>query len=146
MDVVIVGNCGCGLCTMKETGSAIAAEYIGIPSVCIGAPSFIAQIHSTGVNRGVPVLRSAEYPGAFASQTESELEVNTRKIVWPQVKAALLTPITAEEVALYANAGELPYDQIIFDGTFDEVQEFCLANGWTDGLPIIPPTQEKVEE
>lgn len=146
VDVVVVGNCGCGLCTMKETGSAIAAEYIGIPSVCIGAPSFIAQIHSTGVNRGVPVLRSAEYPGAFASHTEAELEVNTRQVVWPQVKAALLTPITAEEVALYANAGELPYNQIIFDGTFDEVQEFCLANGWTDGLPIIPPTPEKVEE
>ena len=58
-----------------------------------------------------------------------------------QVKAALLTPITAEEVALYANAGELPYDQIIFDGAFDEVQEFCLANGWTDeNLPAPPIT------
>ena len=135
VDVVIAGNCGCGLCTMKETGSAIAAEYIGIPSVCIGAPSFIAQIHSTGVNHGVPVLRAVEYPGAFASHTETELEINTRQVVWPQVKTALLTPITAEEFSLYANAGELPYDQIIFDGTFDEVQEFCLANGWTDGLP-----------
>lgn len=47
-DAVIVGNCGCGLCTTKETGNAIAAEYIGIPTVTIGAPTFIAQIHSTG--------------------------------------------------------------------------------------------------
>lgn len=146
VDVVVAGNCGCGLCTMKETGSAIAAEYVGIPSVCVGAPSFIAQIHSTGVNRGVPVLRAAEYPGAFASHTPQELEDNTRQVVWPQVKAALLTPITEEEIALYAHSGELPYDQIVFDGTYDEVQEFCLANGWSDGLPIVPPTQEKVEE
>lgn len=146
VDVVIAGNCGCGLCTMKETGSSIAAEYIGIPTVTVGAPSFIAQIHSTGVNRGVPVLRSAEYPGAFAAHTVEELETNTRQVVWPRVKEALLTPITAEEISLYANAGELPYDQIIFDGTWDEVQEFCLASGWTDGLPVVPPTQEKVEE
>lgn len=146
VDIVIAGNCGCGLCTMKETGSAIAAEYIGIPSVCVGAPSFIAQIHSTGVNRGVPVLRSAEYPGAFASHTEEELIANTREIVWPQIKSALLSPITEDEIALYAPNGELPYDQIIFDGTYDEVQEFCLASGWTDGLPIVPPTQERVDE
>ena len=146
VEIVIAGNCGCGLCTMKETGSSIAAEYIGIPSVTIGAPGFIAQIHSTGVNRGVPVLRSAEYPGAFAAHTVEELEANTRTVVWPRVKEALMNPITETEAALYANAAEIPYDQLVFDGTYDEVQEFCQANGWTDGLPIVPPTQQKVQE
>ena len=67
VEAVIVGNCGCGLCTTKETGDSIAAEYIGIPTVTVAAPTFVAQVHSTGVNRGVPVLRTAEYPGAFAS-------------------------------------------------------------------------------
>ncbi len=33
VDAVISGNCGCGLCTPKEVGSCIAAEYLGIPSV-----------------------------------------------------------------------------------------------------------------
>ena len=31
VDAVISGNGGCGLCTPKETGSCITAEYIGIP-------------------------------------------------------------------------------------------------------------------
>ena len=35
VDAVISGNGGCGLCTPKETGSCIAAEYLGIPSVII---------------------------------------------------------------------------------------------------------------
>ena len=69
IDAVISGNCGCGLCTTKETGSSIAAEYMGIPTVTVGAPVFIKQIHSTGVNRGVPVLRTAEYPGPFSSHS-----------------------------------------------------------------------------
>ena len=65
VDAVIVGNCGCGLCTTKETGDSIAAEYAGIPSVTVGGPAFIAQIHSTGVNRGVPVSPVQNIPAPF---------------------------------------------------------------------------------
>src|SRR5947209_9623375 len=30
-------------------------------------------------------------------------------------------------------------------GDFAAVQEFFHANGWTDGLPVVPPTEEAVE-
>ncbi|MCR4683745.1 MAG: hypothetical protein K5647_10485 [Clostridiales bacterium] len=146
VDAVISGNCGCGLCTTKETGSAIAAEYIGIPTVTVGAPTFTAQIHSTGVNRGVPVLRSAEYPGAFASHSTEELIRNTRDIVWPQIVDALTKEITQAEIDLYANAGERPYDEIIYYGSFEDVQDYLAWNEWTDGLPVVPPTDEKIRE
>ena len=33
-----------------------------------------------------------------------------------------------------------------FLGTLDEVQKFFIRNNWTDGLPIIPPTEERVQE
>lgn len=146
IDAVITGNCGCGLCTTKECGNSIAAEYIGIPAVTIGAPTFIAQIHSTGVNRGVPVLRSAEYPGAFASHSTEELKKNTREALWPQIKKALTEEITKEEIALYAPEGKRPADEIIYYGSYDEVQEFMQINDWTDGLPVVPPTDEKIQE
>lgn len=144
VDAVISGNCGCGLCTTKESGSAIAAEYIGIPTVTVGAPTFIAQIHSTGVNRGVPVLRTAEYPGAFASHSTQELLKNTRETVFPQVVKGLTEAITQAEIDLYANDGKRPYDEIIYYGNFDEIQAYFRVNDWTDGLPIVPPTDEKV--
>lgn len=146
IDAVICGNCGCGLCTAKESGSAIAAEYVGIPSVTVGAPAFIAQIHSVGVNRGVPVLRTAEYPGAFATHTTAELKENARRTVFPQIEEALTSLITAEEVALYENDGERPYDEVIYYGDNDEVQDFFLSNNLTDGLPVIPPTDARVKE
>ncbi len=146
VDAVISGNCGCGLCTTKESGSAIAAEYIGIPTVTVGAPGFIAQIHSTGTSRGVPVLRTAEYPGAFSAHSEEELKTNAREVVWPQIIEALTEPITQEEIDEYAADGERPFDEIVYDGTYEDIQEFCLVNGWTDGLPVTPATDEKVQE
>jgi len=132
------------LCTTKESGSAIAAEYIGIPSVTVGAPTFIAQIHSTGVNRGVPVLRTAEYPGAFASHSTQELLKNTRETVFPQIVEGLTGEITQAEIDLYANDGKRPFDEIVYYGNYDEIQEYCRVNSWTDGLPVVPPTDEKV--
>ena len=146
IDAIISGNCGCGLCTTKESGSSIAAEYLGIPTVTVGAPTFIAQIHSTGVNRGVPVLRTAKYPGAFAPHSEEELRRNTREILWPQVEEALTAPITQAEADQYATAGKRPYDEVVYTGTFEEVQEFCQINEWTDGLPVTPPTDAAVWE
>lgn len=146
VEAVIVGNCGCGLCTTKETGSAIAAEYIGIPTVTIGSPTFIQQIHSTGVNRGVPVLRTAEYPGAFASDSTETLKQNATEILWPQIKNALTTQITKAEIAEHAPTGKRPYDEIIYYGNYDEVQEYLMVNNFTDGLPCVPPTDEAIQE
>ncbi len=89
LDAVVSGNGGCGLCTPKETGSCIAAEVLGIPSVMIAAPGFVKQAKATAASAGLAELRVAEYPGAFASHTREELLANTRKILWPQIKSAL---------------------------------------------------------
>ena len=89
VDAVISGNGGCGLCTPKETGSCIAAEALGIPSVMIAAPGFVKQAKATARAAGLATLGVAEYPGAFASHTRKELLANTRNVLWPQVKAGL---------------------------------------------------------
>ncbi|MCM1403962.1 MAG: hypothetical protein NC133_00410 [Prevotella sp.] len=146
VDAVICGNGGCGICTMKETGSAIAAEYIGIPAVMVASPTFVEEVHSIGVSRGVPVVRTAEYPGAFASHTEKQLKENARHVVWPQIKTALTKQITKAEIKLYENEGERPYDEIIYYGNNDQVQDYMKYNEWTDGLPVGLPTQAKVKE
>jgi len=36
--------------------------------------------------------------------------------------------------------------EIVFTGSFEEVNELFLRNQWSDGLPIVPPTIEKIEE
>ena len=44
----------------------------------------------------------------------------------------------------------LPPAQALLSSNFfdvldaDEAIEFCYAKGWTDGLPVVPPTQARV--
>lgn len=146
VDAVISGNCGCGLCTPKECGSCIAAEYIGVPAVAIAAPTFVRQVFYTSLNNGVPAPRVAEYPGAFASHTQNELIRNTREVLWPQIVKALTTPITPEEIAQNARRDKGDIRDDAFYGSIDEIQQHFREQRWSDGLPIIPPTFERVSE
>lgn len=146
VQAVISGNAGCGLCTVKETGSSIAAEYLGIPAVTIAAPSFVNQVYSTAVNHGVPAPRVAVYPGAFAAHSPEELVRNIRKVVWPQIVKALTEPITEAEIAERQKTAKGFPREPVFVGTIDEVNQFFIEQRWSDGLPIIPPTVERVEE
>ncbi len=146
VDAVISGNCGCGLCTPKECGSCIAAEYIGIPAVAIAAPTFVGQVFYTSLNNGVPAPRVAEYPGAFAAHTHEELIRNTRDILWQQIVKALTTPITDEEIAGNTKREKGDIRDDVFYGTIDEIQNHFREQRWSDGLPIVPPTFERVSE
>ena len=146
VDAVISGNGGCGICTPEETGSCIAAEYLGIPSVMIAAPGFDEQAVVTALNNGVPALRVAVYPGAFATHTTEQLKDNTREVLWPQIQQALTTPISTEELEAnkQLDAGDLR--AVIYNATISDVNDFFQEMSWSDGLPIIPPTVERVNE
>lgn len=146
IDAVISGNCGCGICTVKETGNGLAAEYAGIPAVVVGAEAFVPQIESTGYNRGVPVVRTAAYPGAFANDTTEEQQRKAREILFPQIVTALTTQITQDEIDRIAGAiAGVNYDDIVFTGSYERVQQFYEVYEMSDGLTVVPPTRDKVD-
>ena len=144
IDAVISGNGGCGLCTPKEMGSCIAAEYSGIPSVMIAAPGFSAQARLAAQIAGVKMPRIAVYPGAFSAHTRDELLKNTRNVLYPQIINALTTPFSQAEKSSASQNNTS--DEIVYNGDLDEINLYFTQNGWTDGLPIIPPTQARVAE
>jgi hypothetical protein len=106
----------------------------------------VNQIYSTAVTHGVPAPRAATYPGAFSAHTPEELARNTREVVWPQIVAALAEPITEAEIAERRKAGAGDPKDRVFAGTIEGVNRFFTEQRWSDGLPIIPPTAERVEE
>ena len=144
IDAVISGNGGCGLCTPKEMGSCIAAEYSGIPSVMIAAPGFSDQAKIAARTAGVMIPRIAIYPGAFSAHTRDELLKNTRNILYPQIVKALTEPFSETEKSSVESNNTA--NEIVYKGNLDEINLYFTQNGWTDGLPIIPPTPERVAE
>ena len=58
--------------------------------------------------------------------------------------SALTRPLTKEEKSPKINTVTEP--RIAFTGTYDQVNQFYYRKGWGDGLPITPPTQERVNE
>ncbi|MDE7116043.1 MAG: hypothetical protein K2O56_06430 [Muribaculaceae bacterium] len=146
IDAVISGNGGCGLCTPKEAGSSIAAEYIGIPSVTIAGPGFDTQVAVTAANNGVEVARVAKYPGAFTADDEETIRSNTRNILWPQIKEALTVPLSDSEKLNKSSNTDIDSRQTVYSGTLDDINIYFNEMNQSDGLPIVPPTMDRVNE
>jgi len=56
--------------------------------------------------------------------------------------AALTRPLSAEEKSPKPQLTKLP--RIAFTGSYEEVNRLFYKKGWTDGLPIAPPTESAV--
>ena len=146
VDAVVSGNGGCGLCTPKEAGSCIAAERMGIPSVMVAAGGFAEQAKAAARAAGLPTLRVAVYPGAFAADSREVLRKNAREVLWPAVERGLTAAFGEAELAEGAGAESFAGSGVAFAGSYAEVCAAMEESGWTDGMPVAPPTAERVAE
>lgn len=71
-----------------------------------------------------------------------EVVAEQAKEVLPQIARALTTAPTVAEGAAYQ--GEAEHAFLDVKGNLEEVNELFHERGWTDGFPIIPPTEENV--
>jgi hypothetical protein len=125
------------------TQLTLEGEKVGVPGTVIVAPGFVTCAKLWGAYQGVQAVRTSVYPGAFELHTDEELIENTEEVVFPQIIENLTTAIDESELVVV----EKPIPrEIVFKGTIDEVNDFFTAAGWGDGMAIVPPTIERVEE
>lgn len=86
----------------------------------------------------MPVATIVGHPGA---QSVDEIRAHAARVTADEVIANLT--MQPDVVELPEEPG--PRD-IVFTGTFEEVNEHFIAREWSDGLPIVPPTLAKIEE
>lgn len=86
-------------------------------------------------------LPIAEYPGQIFTDPPEEYETKLRSVVTDAIVAALAQPITTNNSIAEPKSAEDP----IFQGSLSEVDDYFYNNGWTDGLPITPPTRDRVD-
>lgn len=101
----------------------------------------MGQAKSTSEGLGYPNLQVARVPGHVDVQSVDELRKNVLAVTVDDVVRCL-----TEAVEAVAPSHDPGPREIVFEGSFEEVNRLFLENRWSDGLPIIPPTPEKIAE
>ena len=121
--------------------ASAACELAGVPTSSLVCEGFIGQAGTTSAGLGLPNLPLAPVPGHVGSQSEEEMKQNVLGVTLDAVVANLLESPEAAPAFDEPSARE-----IVFEGSFEEVNRYFYECEWTDGLPIVPPTVEKIEE
>ena len=114
-------------------------EKTGIPTASLICDGFIDQAAAITPGLGIASLPVARIVGHVDGQNLDELEQNLRTVTSSAVIDCLTNPI---EPVLAAS--EYTNDSIVAQGSFDDVNKMFYERHWSDGLPIVPPTTERV--
>lgn len=120
--------------------ASAACESAGVPTSSLVSEGFVRQAAATCVGLGLPNLQVAKVKGHPGAQSAEELRRNILDATIEQVIANLTQmPAAAKELQ------EPGAHEIVFRGGFDAVNRFFYQHEYSDGLPIVPPTREKLE-
>lgn len=86
-------------------------------------------------------LRVASYPGAFVTDSPDVMAKKFEDNVYDQIVKKLTEPTGGTKAG--SKKGN---SNIAFKGTLEEVNQHFRDMGWTDELPIIPPSIDKIQE
>jgi hypothetical protein len=98
----------------------------------------LAKAASQGL--GYPNIAVAPVPGHPGLQSKEALQKNVREVTLDGVLNALFKAPAAATVG-----GEPGARDIVCRGSFEEINDYFIAHELSDGLPIVPPTIDKVE-
>ena len=115
------------------------AEKAGIPTASLVCEGFIGQARSTSAGLGLADLPLSLVPGHTDVQTADELRANILGVTLARVVESLTSAGEGVEQAAEPSAGA-----VVFSGSFDQVNRYFYEQRWSDGLPVVPPTAERV--
>lgn len=84
----------------------------------------------------------AEYPGVPMNDSDEDFRRKVEENIYPAIVDGLMKHM---DYATRVVESEPSPREIVFSGTLDEIQEHFHEMNWSDGLPIVPPTIERVE-
>ena len=111
-----------------------------MPSSTLVCEGFMGLASASSIGLGMPNLPVARVIGHPGVQSREMLQKNVLETTLQHVIDNLLkAPKSAS-----AGGEPGPHD-VIAKGSFEEINDYFYRNELSDGLPIVPPTREKVE-
>jgi hypothetical protein len=122
--------------------ASVSAEAAGVPSVSVVAAGFIEQARAVAAAMGMPELAIAEYGDVI--MIDGALERRMAGVTERVIAGLTAAGRRAESSVAPTPATHEPR-AIVASGSLDEIQDTFRQLLWTDGLPIIPPTIDRIE-
>ncbi len=124
--------------------NAITIEERNKPTAVLCNKDFVSDAKSAALIKGMPGLRIISETIACECNIREQIEPGVSAVI-DDIVAAFTKPLTTEEKSPKLKEVE-KLSRIVFKGNLEEVNRFFYKRGWTDGLPVIPPTEGAVEE
>src|SRR6266702_1949298 len=128
----------------------IDSQY-GVPTVAIHTKVFERVVRSVARVNGMPRARAVFVPQPVMGKSARELreyvdgnDPVTGRPVMQEVIEGLTKPFDAKDLEKIVYERTTP--RLVNQGSEAELQRLFLDNNWTDKLPIILPTEERVAE
>ena len=116
-------------------------EKLGIPTVTISSSEFVSLAKDTALGQGATDLSFVTVPHPMGMIPLTEIQKKA-EIVFPEILRGATE--WKPEAKLPPIKPVYPAEKIKFKGTIEEVNASFFEKGLSLGLPIIPPTPERV--
>lgn len=150
VDAVIGVGADMGSCALYMGYNFAEIERLGTPAVLLSKYQYLSSASKGAGARSYPGLRIVTYDGpgfvpngVDCNQWTIETYRGTIANMLDDIIAALTAPLTEEEKA---PAPVKDWSTETFTGTLEQVNSWMYTHGWTNGTPVVPPTEEAVKE
>lgn len=128
----------CSTTAYAITWPARALERNGVPGVVL-IYEYLETDAIISQEREGMWIRYVKTPFPYVNSSEEEKQDIPRRI-----EAELLRPVEGRELDAGVRTPEQP-PRYVPVGTEEELHQYFYEQGWTDGLPIVLPTEERVQ-
>ncbi|WP_157216633.1 UGSC family (seleno)protein [Flavisphingomonas formosensis] len=149
-DAAVCTTADCGSCTSWLMRDLCELEKRGVPAVGFTAVIFDEDSRFSCKTFGVPEAVPLIVPHCFSNKSTAEIGemvdgVFDRLVDALTVDRTIMEAPPQFDSLVLDNAPELVFHGEDLMDAFETMQRRFVRNGWSDGLPLMPPTHAKVE-
>ena len=129
----------------------MSLEEAGVPTIAVHTNVFARLAKVTATANGMPRTRQAFVPQPLVGQTAEQLrgyiegpDPTTKRPFMLEVIEGLTKPLDADDLKGAGLDRSIP--RLLEPDTEENLSELFIRNRWTDFLPIVLPTEERVEK
>jgi hypothetical protein len=150
VDAAVCTSADCGSCTSWLMRDLCELERAGVPAVGYTAAIFTEDAHFSTKTFGLPEAVPLIVPECFSNKTTAEIRQMVDDTMPALIEGLTVARKRYEVLPSFEHIVTESAAELVFQGedlldAFDQMQKRFIRNGWSDGLPLIPPTHAKVE-